>query len=490
MVRFLFLLLALQVGVLLKAQNHDYHWYFGYENEAPTNSFNGGMTIDFNFTPPHVFPEKKEVDFESYTAVCSDSSGKKVLFSTNGISIRNPLHHLMQNGDTLNPGYEWEIHQNYSYPSDSRLCFFPAPGLPNQYYFIHRATQLDFSLGFRLKPLYYTLIDMNANNGLGRVVKKNQILVDSTVENVNIIGPAAVKHGNGRDWWLVTGRFNTDEFLVFLFSPAGISGPFIQHIGPPYPQEEGRGNPIFTPDGNMYIRGDGRNGPRIYDFDRCTGQLSNLRIIPYTTDWGQEFVISPNSRYLYSNNFESVVQFDLQAEDIGASADTVAIYDGFCSPNLPWETAFFFSGLQPDGKIYYANSTSTTALNVINRPDLPGLACDLQQHGVILPKFNHWTVPHNPNYRLGELETSPCDTLNAQQPGDGFVSNPYHPGAFPPDTTYRLCTPVPDKTQSPDIYFHRTPALEPPRPVSLRYMPGGVIREEKAEWLQFYQNKH
>jgi len=310
------------------------------------------------------------------------------------------------------------------------------------------------------------------------------------MNNMDIIGPAVVKHGNGRDWWLVTGRYNTNELIVFLFSPTGISGPFIQHIGPPYPQTEGRGNPLFTPDGNTYIRSDGRNGPRIYDFDRCTGQLSNLRIVPFTYPQGFEYAVSPNSRFLYSNMIEFVVQFDLQAEDIGESMDTVAVYDGFTSPYVPWQTAFYYVGLQPDGKIYYANTTSTTALNVINRPDLPGQACDVQQHGIILPKFNHWTMTKNPNYRLGELEGAPCDTLNAQQPSDGFVRNPYHPSAFPNDTTYRLCTPVPDKTQSPDIYFHRPPVPEPPVPATFRYMPGGVMEEERQEWLQFYQNKH
>ena len=447
------------------------------------------MTISFVNNPPKIFPEKKEVDFDSYNAVCSDSSGSQVLFSTNGISIRNGLQQLMQNGDTINPGSIWNSYQHQSYPLDPRLCFFPAPGLHNHYYLIHLAIQYP-NFEFSLRPLYYTLIDMNANNGLGQVVKKNQILVDSTSSNLDIIGPAAVKHGNGRDWWIVTGRYNTNEFLVFLFSPSGISGPFIQHIGPPYPQTEGRGTPLFTPDGNTYIRGDATNGPRIYDFDRCTGKLSNLRIVPYTYPLGFEYVISPNSRFLYSNIFEFVVQFDLLDEDIGASMDTVAVYDGFASPGPPWSTGINLAGLQPDGKIYYSTTTSTTALHVINRPDLPGLACDVQQHGIILPKFNHWTITHNPNYRLGEWETSPCDTLNAQQPGDGFVHHSYHPPTFPTDTTYRLCTPVPDKTQSPDIYFRRAWLPGPAAVPTFRYMPGELIREDQQDWLQLYRKKH
>jgi hypothetical protein len=32
-----------------------------------------------------------------------------------------------------------------------------------------------------------------------------------------------------------------------------------------------------------------------------------------------------------------------------------------------------------------------------------------------------------PNYRLGEWEDSPCDTLNGQKPGDGFVKSAWFP---------------------------------------------------------------
>lgn len=48
----------------------------------------------------------------------------------------------------------------------------------------------------------------------------------------------AVKHGNGRDWWLITQQWvapnaqtPNNEFRIYLISPTGISGPSVQNIG-------------------------------------------------------------------------------------------------------------------------------------------------------------------------------------------------------------------------------------------------------------------
>ena len=144
--------------------------------------------------------------------------------------------------------------------------------------------------------------------------------------------------------------------------------------------------------------------------------------------------------------------------------DTVAMYDGFTSPFPPWETAFSLANLGPDSKIYFSTTSTTTALHVINYPDLPGTACDIQQHGVILPKFNDHTMHRFPNYRLGKWAAAPCDTLPFQPPpgGSGFTDTPYAPARMHSDTTYRLMTPVPDKTQPPEIYFRKKELPEAP----------------------------
>jgi PKD repeat protein len=67
--------------------------------------------------------------------------------------------------------------------------------------------------------------------------------------------------------------------------------------------------------------------------------------------------------------------------------------------------------LAPDGKIYINSNNRCSYLHVINEPDSLGLACEVCQHCVDLPSVNAFSMPNFPNYRLGHLEGSPCDTL-------------------------------------------------------------------------------
>lgn len=64
---------------------------------------------------------------------------------------------------------------------------------------------------------------MNLNGGLGSVISKNYILIN---DSMNVGKIAACKHGNGRDWWIVIHRVNTNRFFKFLLTPYGFTGPF------------------------------------------------------------------------------------------------------------------------------------------------------------------------------------------------------------------------------------------------------------------------
>ena len=49
-------------------------------------------------------------------------------------------------------------------------------------------------------------------------------------------------------------------------------------------------------------------------------------------------------------------------------------------------------------------------MHVINRPNLKGIQSDVQQHFMEFPN-PYGNPPNHPNYRLGPLDGSPCDTL-------------------------------------------------------------------------------
>ncbi|MEM8584169.1 MAG: PKD domain-containing protein [Bacteroidota bacterium] len=120
--------------------------------------------------------------------------------------------------------------------------------------------------------------------------------------------------------------------------------------------------------------------------------------------------VSPSSQYLYVSDFDYIYQYDLWADDIFSTIDTVAIYDGYLEWNL-FHSRFYLAQLAPDGKIYVNSPSGVKKLTVIEYPDRPGLACDVRQHSIQLPNYNATTLANHPNYRLGPIDGSPCDTL-------------------------------------------------------------------------------
>jgi hypothetical protein len=119
---------------------------------------------------------------------------------------------------------------------------------------------------------------------------------------------------------------------------------------------------------------------------------------------------SPNSRFVYVNATDRIYQYDTWATDIAASKDTVAWYDGFYDRHPAFQTLFANSQLAPDGKIYLSTGNTTHYYHVIDKPDEKGTACNVLQHSVKL-KSNNGGIPYYPNYRLGALAGSGCDTL-------------------------------------------------------------------------------
>lgn len=464
--RFVFTLLFISIWTTLPAQKHDAFSFFGYENDSNHPLFGGG-TIDFNFEPPKIYKEKKKVDFGTYCGACSDSLGK-LLFYTNGISVQNWTHNLMQWGDSVNLSYFWYDYQKYGFPIGAISPSIPAPGLPNQYYL--------FSIGGRdqlsteqivLAPLWYNRIDMNQNSGLGRVEEKNVVLLDSA-QNEMIV----VKHGNGRDWWVLTPLLSQPVHYAYLVDSTGINAPLIQVYGPPFNEFEIPSPCSISPNGKIYIRHDSYGGLRIYDFDRCTGQLNNLRIIPYENGFFSiQATFSPDSRFLFINSYEAMMVMDMQAPDPALTLDTLAIYDGFSSPTPPFDTYFWISQMHGN-KLYSATANGTRALHIIHHPDLPGLSADVEQHGITLPVYNSGTMCRFPNYRLGKWEGSPCDTLGFAGQTDEFINVPYSKPESKNDTDYKILSPLRGKG---------IPSVRPPTPIQWAFERSKQMREEREK---------
>ena len=401
------------------AQKHDYVWLFGKDSQTDT-SF-AGTVIDFNSSPPDIYYEFRDMNFNITNASICNADGQ-LLFYTNGIKVFNWQNEIMENGEGLNPGEYADNNQDRGYVLEQGAMALPVPNSDSLFYLIH--VDKNYPVGnhsFHSKRVYFSLIDMIQNNGSGKVLSKNVLIFEDFLRAGHI---TATRHANGRDWWIILKKYSSNEYYFLLVGPSGISLKGIQQIGEPI-SSNSIGQTVFSPDGTKYARLNlvGSLGDdayiSIFDFDRCTGELSEPLHFTYVDSaWSGGVAISPNSRFLYVSSFKNVYQYDLWAEDIPASKDTVAVWDGFMVPPV-FATTFFLMQLGPDGKIYINSNNAVPYLHVINNPDLPGDSCDVSQHCVALPSWNSFSLPNFPNYRLGHLQGSPCDTLR-QPPTAAF----------------------------------------------------------------------
>ena len=390
--------------------------------------FGDSCLINFNNTPPST--DFSIIRTRGTACSISDSTGNLLfyagsphveLWQVGGVywvgSIYNKNNEHMENGDTLASqlGY-------------NEMVIVPDPNFNSLYYLFHMETSV-------LNPgLYFSVIDQAFNAGLGKVISKNNQLLNGKMSDcLN-----AIKHGNGRDWWVITRKSNfqiggppDNDFYLFLIDTGGITPQPVQSIGTLNPTNLAK--ITFNPLGDKFVFTNLNDLIEIYDFDRCTGTISNpVTIEPNagpglsTHTWGAEF--SGNGRYLYvstSKDTSYLYQYDTYASNITASRVIIDAFD-----SLTYAGGALKRG--PDGKIYYASAwydgvnynfpypdTEYNVVNmnlgVINQPDSPGVACDFQPFSFYLGgKRNYWGLPNNPDYDLPQLHGSSCDTLHVK----------------------------------------------------------------------------
>jgi hypothetical protein len=378
---------------------YDRYWLMGYDCCTPNS---GGMNWDFAGGSPVISYVQRYMNFNTTNGTISDQNGN-LLFYSNGIYVANSLDDTMQNGSGLNPGYLTTSRYDNGLSIPQGNIVIPFPGDSTKYYLFHETAEHPQSVYLTFQ-LLYSVIDMTLDSGKGGVVQKNTVLLDDTL----IIGRlTAVKHANGRDWWLMSHKWNSGRIYKFLITPYGIQGPFIQNIFTI--RLNYAGQMLFSPQGDKFAYYDPEGDLDVWDFDRCSGNFSNRRfvtIVDSSAAGGAAF--SATGKYLYVSSMSYVYQFDVN--DILNTQTTVAVYDGFLSLGLACN--FFLAALAPDGKIYINSGNGSNDIHVINNPDSAGAACDFCQHCIHLPAANAFTMPNYPNYYLGPLTGTACDSLS------------------------------------------------------------------------------
>ncbi len=383
----------------LDAQGINNLWLMGFENYNPFPL--GATNIDFITGIPNVYFEPNRKMQIRITSVSAADSNGNLLFYSNGAWIANRKNQLMVNGDSLNPSYYTTI----SYQTGLRLIgshiAIKMPANDSLYYLIHQTD--DFVTSFQDNKCYYSIINMNADSGYGAVIEKNHIFLnDSVVAQMSIC-----KHGNGRDWWIIVPRLGYPDYYIYILTPNGLTYSSLQTIGM---RSTASGQAAFSRDGKLYASYDTKTDLEIFDFDRCNGSFSNPRHVAINDSaLGIGVSLSPNGRFIYASSGKRVYQFDVNNLQ---NYTTVAVWDSFYSPSPPFATLFLTQELMQDNKIYINTGNGTDYLHVINSPDSLGLACNVLQHNLHLPTYNAGSTPYYPNYSLGPVVGSICDSLS------------------------------------------------------------------------------
>ena len=457
---------------LVKGQGLNNLWYVGYSDPAFPPA--GNSKIDFYTGSATVTNFPIEMEFFKTNANISDSLGN-ILFYTNGYYIADANHDTMVNGTGINPSTYTSINPDGLNLNQPHLII-PFPDSSNHYIMIH--STIDNFGPLRSEFIYSSVINISLNFGLGEVISKNQIILSDFINHGKL---SAVKHGNGRDWWVICHKQNTNTFIKFLITPMGIGNPVTQSIGIIRPEDTGQ--IWFSPDGSKFAYYWFQHGLEIFDFDRCTGMFSNPVHITVDDGTGSGVAFSPNGNVLYASATDTLVQYDLTATNISASKTVVAVWDSFYYNigYLSLPTWFELMALAPDGRIYITTGNGTQQMHIIDQPDSLGTACNVLQHALQLPTLYANTLPNHPNYHLGPMVGSLCDTVyTGIHPPEERLTLKLYPnpnkGSF--QITY---TPLPENLRlqvfnilGEEVYSQTLPQWSQLQNIDIGNLPAGV----------------
>lgn len=397
-------LLCHALAALHAQAGRDCFWMFGFADEPDI----GNYAFDFCGGGLDVRPLPPGLNFFQANAGISSEAGE-LLFYTNGFSVMNAAFEQMDNGDMLsvNP-QEWE----YAVPQG--ILALPIPGHEQRYMllYLNATTTLQNT---PTGPLFYSIIDMDEDGGLGAIIEKNSVADPLSALEYDKGKITAVRHGNGRDWWVAVPEFGTGRLLVYLLDPDGL------HVMPPTESgllpATGVGSTVFSPDGRYYAHvakpADAATAfVTLLPFDRCAGTFGPAARAEYDNFYplAHGLAFSPSSEVLYASLTDRILQYDLSGSDPLAEPYMVMSEAEFDDHSEAAISAL----LAPDGKIYINSlNGSEGGMHLIASPDVLGPDCGFVLRAFDLP-FLNWAMPNYPNFRLGREEGSSCDSLVVQ----------------------------------------------------------------------------
>jgi hypothetical protein len=384
------------------------NWSLGY-NPVVIFNFNSNLFIDTT--------DNINCGISTSASTISDTLGNLALFS-NGFIIYNYEGNAVEDGYYVNCPYGKVLCNYYGGASlfDQTSIILPKKG--NTYYVFSTGMSDSVANNYlnhiitEFDVLNYSVVDMDSYNGKGKVVQKNVVLADN--RHYWNCAMQAVKHANGKDWWLVKADCNNNRYEEYIVREDTILGPYYQNITNIGDWCVSYSEIYFSNNGkqmasSIYGKFEGtlnnRNRVDIFDFDRCTGELifKKYYMTPYDTssypnnDFKNGICFSPNDSLLYMSNLYTIYQIDLH--DTNTYNATLINGPDTTLNVFPW---YEHLAAAPDGKIYIGNGNGTRKyMSYIDKPNVKGLGCNFKPQGLWQPYTNLRTPPNMPNYGLG-----------------------------------------------------------------------------------------
>lgn len=325
-------------------------WHFGYNAGL---DFNGGAPVAI----------KGPISTDEGCATLSDCAGK-VLVTTDGATAYDRNGAPMPNGSGLGGNFS----------SLQSALLLAEAGMNSKMVHLFSVTPAEAGLG----PLHHSLIDMNANGGLGDVVASEHAkdLSPGVSISERLIG---VKHANGIDDWVLVHEQGTDLIQAYRVGSGQVAAPVESHVGTVAANaKDYLGAFAASKDGKRLAASFFGSGMAdIYDFNAATGAVSLVVSFPILGNgYGTEF--SPSGKLLYLRFYPAgaLVQYDLSSmspSTIAASAVEL-VGPGSATGQLK---------RGPDGRIYVA-STFSAYVGVIASPDTVGMGAGFDPMAIAL----------------------------------------------------------------------------------------------------------
>ena len=218
---------------------------------------------------------------------------------------------------------------------------------------------------------------------------------------------AACRHANGRDWWLIKPGIYDDENYIGILDPKGVSLEKKSYHGMQH-RVHARTFTYFNQHGDKMLRFTPLYRElHAFDFDRCSGELSNLIVHDLSDsivvgDWNACNISPDGSKFYFRRSNGGILQYDLETSEYTEIAQLGAAPQ--LTPN--------YKQILLSSRIITENDSIIRTLSTIYEPNKAGLECNFIMHTDTVLNITNFISPSCfANFRLGKIEGSLCDTV-------------------------------------------------------------------------------